>query len=44
MFARPGVNPSQGYTAPARQHELDHTDHTDHTDNTDHTDQEVDLP
>ena len=21
-----------GYTAPTRQHELDHTDHTDHTD------------
>ena len=26
-----------GYTAPTRQHELDHTDRTDHTD---HTDQE----
>ena len=26
-----------GYTAPTRQHELDHTDHTDHTH---HTDQE----
>ena len=26
-----------GYTAPTRQHELDHTDHTDRTD---HTDQE----
>ena len=25
------------YTAPTRQHELDHTDHTDHTG---HTDQE----
>ena len=24
-----------GYTAPARQHELDHTDHTDHTYHTD---------
>ena len=28
------------YTAPTRQHELDHTDHTDRTDHTDHTDQE----
>ena len=27
-----------GYTAPTRQHELDHTDHTDHTNHTDHTD------
>ena len=27
-----------GYTAPTRQHVLDHTDHTDHTDRTDHTD------
>ena len=27
-----------GFTAPTRQHELDHTDHTDHTDRTDHTD------
>ena len=26
------------YTAPTRQHELDHTDHTHHTDHTDHTD------
>ena len=26
------------FTAPNRQHELDHTDHTDHTDNTDNTD------
>ena len=32
------VQPSQhvrdhaGYTAPTRQHQLDHTDHTDHTD------------
>ena len=24
-----------GYTAPTRQHELDHTDHTDHIDHTD---------
>ena len=24
------------YTAPTRQHELDHTDHTAHTDHTDH--------
>ena len=28
------------FSAPTRQHELDHTDHTDHTDLTDHTDQE----
>ena len=28
------------YTAPTRQHELDHTDHTYHTDHTHHTDQE----
>ena len=27
-----------GYTAPARQAELDHTDHTDHTDHADHAD------
>ena len=26
------------FTAPNRQHELDHTDRTDHTDNTDNTD------
>ena len=35
------------YTAPTRQHELDHTDHTDHTyhtDHTDHTDQESIFP
>ena len=30
-----------GYTAPTRQHELDHADHTDHTD---HTDQEYIYP
>ena len=33
-----------GYTAPTRQHELDHTDHTDHIvhiDHTDHTDHEL---
>ena len=29
------------YTAPTRQHELDHTDHTDHAD---HTDQESIRP
>ena len=27
-----------GYTAPTRQHELDHKAHTDHTYHTDHTD------
>ena len=30
-----------GFTAPTRQHELDHTDHADHTD---HTDQEPICP
>ena len=32
------------YTAPTRQHDLNHTDHADHTDHTDHTDQEFICP
>ena len=36
----------EGYAAPTRQHELNHTDHTDHTDQElmcelDHTDEEL---
>ena len=32
------------YTAPTRQHELNHTDYIDHTDHIDHTDQESICP
>ena len=38
IHPRKHVRDHAGFTAPTRQHELDHTDHTHHTHHTDHTD------